>query len=292
MASEIPHTLEPWSHLNGKIVMVTGASSGLGREFCLDLAKAGCRIVAIARRMDRLRSLCDEINQLNTLMVGGNGDGCRAVVVELDIELGGNAVAASVAKAWDAFGYIDVLVNNAGVRGQVRSSLEITEEEWNKVLKTNLIGTWQVSKCVASRLQSAHRRGSIINISSITGLNRVQFFGGIAYNSSKSAIDSLTRIMALELGGYNIRVNAIAPGLFPSEISGAIFQHNMETLAKKIIPLRTGGPANPALTSLVRYLIHDSSSYVSGNIFIVDFGSSLPGFQFILPFDLFSFISM
>ncbi|KAK4412827.1 3-oxoacyl-[acyl-carrier-protein] reductase FabG [Sesamum alatum] len=274
MASAILHTLEPWSRLDGKIVLVTGASSGLGREFCLDLAKAGCRIVAAARRMDRLRSLCDEINQLNTLMVGGNSDGCRAVAVELDIESGGNAVGASIAKAWDAFGHIDVLVNNAG---QVRSSLEITEEEWNKVLKTNLIGTWQVSKCVASRLYSAHRRGSIINISSISGLNRVQYFGGIAYNSSKSAIDSLTRIMALELGGYNIRVNSIAPGLFPSEISKAVFRHNLETLTKRIIPLRRSGPTNPALTSLVRYLVHDSSSYVSGNIFIVDFGSSLPG---------------
>ncbi|KAL0453231.1 UNVERIFIED_CONTAM: putative NAD-dependent oxidoreductase [Sesamum latifolium] len=257
--------------------MVTGASSGLGREFCLDLANAGCRIVAAARRMDKLRSLCDEINQLNTLMVGGNGDGCRAVPVELDIASDGSAIEASVAKAWDVFGYIDVLINNAGVRGQKRSSLEIAQEEWNRVLKTNLTGTWQVSKCVASRLQSADRRGSIINISSITGLNRVQYFGDIAYNSSKSAIDSITRIMALELGGYSIRVNSIAPGLFPSEISEAIFQHNLEILAKRMIPLGTGGPVNPALTSLVRYLVHDSSNYVSGNTFIVDFGSSLPG---------------
>ncbi|KAL0339789.1 UNVERIFIED_CONTAM: Cyclopentanol dehydrogenase [Sesamum radiatum] len=239
MASdEILQTLEPWSRLDGKFVMVTGASSGLGREFCLDLAKAGCRIVAAARRMDMLRSLCDEINQLNTLTVGGNGDGCRAVAVELDIASEDSAIGASVAKAWDVFGHIDVLVNNAGVRD---------------------------------------RRGSIINISSIAGLNRVQFFGGIAYNSSKSAIDSITRIMALELGGYNIRVNSIAPGLFPSEISGAIFQHNLEILAKKMVPLRTSGPTNPALTSLVRYLVHDSSNYVSGNTFIVDFGSSLPG---------------
>ncbi|KAL0359640.1 UNVERIFIED_CONTAM: putative oxidoreductase [Sesamum angustifolium] len=257
MASdEILQTLEPWSRLDGKIVMVTGASSGLGREFCLDLAKAGCRIVAAARRMDMLRSLCDEINQLNTLTVGGNGDGCRAVAVELDIASEDSAIGASVAKAWDVFGHIDVLVNNAGVRGQKRSSLEITEEEWNQVLKTNLIGTWQVTKYVASRLRSAERRGSIINISSITGLNR---------------------IMALELGGYNIRVNSIAPGLFPSEISEAIFQHNLEILAKKMIPLGTSGPTNPALTSLVRYLVHDSSNYISGNTFIVDFGSSLPG---------------
>ncbi|KAI3444307.1 hypothetical protein Pfo_000972 [Paulownia fortunei] len=242
MASEVLHQLEPWSRLDGKIVMVTGASSAL----------AGCRIVAAARRMDRLISLCDEINKFDRL--GGNGDGCRAVAVELDIASDGGAIEASVAKAWDAFGHIDALINNAGVRGQVRSSLDISEEEWNQVLKTNLLGTWQVSKCVISRLRAAGRGGSIINISSVGGLNRVQYSGGIAYNSSKSGMDSITRTMALELGKYNVRVNA------------------------KIIPLRTCGSTDPALTSIIRYLIHDSSGYISGNIFIVDGGVTLPGF--------------
>ncbi|KAI3444308.1 hypothetical protein Pfo_000973 [Paulownia fortunei] len=265
MASEVHHQLEPWSRLDGKIVMVTGASSGLGREFCLDLAKAGCRIVAAARRMDRLDSLCDEINQFDRQMVGGNGDGCRAVALGLDIASDGGAIEESVAKAWDAFGRIDALVNNAGVRGQFRSSLDVSEEEWNQVLKTNLIGTRQVSKCVASRLRAAGRGGSIINISTISGLNRVQFHGGIAYSASKSAIDTMTRIMALELGEYNIRVNSIAPGLFPSEIT------------ERIIPLGTCGSTDPALTSLIRYIIHDSSGYVSGNIFIVEAGATLPG---------------
>ncbi|KAL0453232.1 UNVERIFIED_CONTAM: hypothetical protein Slati_1301300 [Sesamum latifolium] len=114
--------------------------------------------------MDRLRSLCDEINQLNTVMVGGNGDGCRAVAVKLDIASDGSAIEASVAKDWDIFGYIDVLINNAGVE-----------------------------------------------------------------------------VMTLELGGYNIRENSIAPGLFPSEISRAVFQHNLKTWAKKTIPLGTSG---------------------------------------------------
>lgn len=107
--------------------MVTGASSGLGREFCLDLAKAGCRIVAAARRIDRLQSVCDEINQLTITAPSSssssspvNGPGSsRAVAVELDISADGPAIEKSVNKAWDAFGRIDALVNNAGVRGEL-----------------------------------------------------------------------------------------------------------------------------------------------------------------------------
>lgn len=115
MASDVVHQLAPWSCRDGKIVMVTGDSSGLGREFCLDLAKAGCRVVAAARRTDRLISLC---NKINMQMARDNGDGgCRAVAVKLDIASDGGAIEASVAKAWSAFGYIDTLINNAGMRG-------------------------------------------------------------------------------------------------------------------------------------------------------------------------------
>ena len=95
--------------MSEKVVMVTGASSGLGRECCLDLAKAGCKIVAAARRIERLRSLCDEIN--------GSGSDVRAVAIELDVSAKSSAIEASVGKAWDAFGRIDALINNAGVRG-------------------------------------------------------------------------------------------------------------------------------------------------------------------------------
>ncbi|KAI5317513.1 hypothetical protein L3X38_037220 [Prunus dulcis] len=127
MANQVADHLEPWRHLHGKVVMVTGASSGLGREFCLDLAKAGCRIVAAARRIDRLQSVCDEINQLTVTAPSSssssssvNGPGSsRAVAVELDISADGPAIEKSVNKAWDAFGRIDALVNNAGVRGEL-----------------------------------------------------------------------------------------------------------------------------------------------------------------------------
>ncbi|PIN22700.1 Reductase [Handroanthus impetiginosus] len=253
--------------------------SGLGLEFCLDLAKAGCRIVAAARRIDRLESLCEQINQMNEPTNDAKGDYRRTIAVELDVSADSRAIEASIKRAWDAFGHIDGLVNNAGVRGQLKSSLELSEEQWNHVVNTNLTGSWLVSKFVGMRMCKARRGGSIINISSVSGLNRAQLRGAVAYSSSKAGLDSMTKIMALELGDYSIRVNAIAPGLFKSEITEDLVQKKwLENVAKRTVPLRTFGMSDPALTSLVRYLIHDSSNYISGNIFIVDSGYTLPGF--------------
>ncbi|XVF82576.1 hypothetical protein PTKIN_Ptkin16aG0060900 [Pterospermum kingtungense] len=109
--------LEPWADLSGKVVMVTGASSGLGREFCLDLAKAGCRIVAAARRVDRLKCLCDDVNGLTFPSSKTQPSGPRAVAVELDVCADGGIIQSSVKTAWDAFGRIDALISSAGVRG-------------------------------------------------------------------------------------------------------------------------------------------------------------------------------
>ena len=109
--------MEPWVDLSGKVVMVTGASSGIGHDICLDLAKAGCRVVAAARRVDRLQSLCDDINRLNFPSSKPQPSGPRAVPVELDVSADGATVQRSVKTAWDAFGRIDALINNAGVRG-------------------------------------------------------------------------------------------------------------------------------------------------------------------------------
>ncbi|XP_012443361.1 uncharacterized protein LOC105768146 [Gossypium raimondii] len=270
--------LEPWTDLSGKVVMVTGASSGLGRDFCLDLSKGGCRIVAAARRVDRLKSLCDEINHLTFPFSGPQPSGPRAFAVELDVCADGSTIQSSVKAAWDAFGRIDALINNAGVRGNVKDPLELTEEEWNQNIRTNLTGSWLVSKYVCMLMRDAKQGGSVINISSIAGLNRGQLPGGLAYASSKAGLNTMTKTMAMELGMHKIRVNSISPGLFKSEITeGLLKKAWLQEVATKINPLRTFGTADPALTSLVRYLIHDSSEYVTGNIFIVDAGSTLPG---------------
>ncbi|KAJ9548896.1 hypothetical protein OSB04_021439 [Centaurea solstitialis] len=261
--------LVPWDELSGKVVMVTGASSGIGWEFCIDLAKAGCRIVAAARRVDRLVSLCDEIN-------GANNVG--AVAVELDVAAKGPAIEASVKKAWDAFGRIDCLINNAGFRGNVLRSFELSEKEWDNAMRTNLRGTWLVSKYVCKHMHHANIRGSIINISSVGGLDRGQQVGAVAYASSKAGVVTLSKVMAMELGMFKIRVNSINPGIFKSEMTEGLMKKQwLNNVAQRTVPLKTFGTTNPALTSLARYLIHDSSEYVTGNTFIVDAGHSLTG---------------
>ncbi|KAI7739326.1 hypothetical protein M8C21_020717, partial [Ambrosia artemisiifolia] len=119
---------------------------------------------------------------------------------------------------------------------------------------------------------------SIINISSVAGLQRTYTHGSLAYASSKSALNTMTKVMAMELGKHKIRVNCICPGLFKSEITKELVKKKgLKELASKILPLKEFGTTDPALTSLVRYLIHGSSDYVTGNIFIVDAGLSLLG---------------
>ncbi|CAL5212113.1 unnamed protein product [Lathyrus oleraceus] len=267
--------LEPWHSLAGKIVLITGASSGIGRDLCFDLAPAGCRLILAARRIDQLQSVCNEINQQ---LLSHETKNFRAVAIELDIAADGSTIEKCVQKAWEAFGHIDVLINNAGVRGNVSSPLDLSEEEWNKVFKTNLTGTWLVSKYVCKLMHDSNRKGSIINISSISGLERGQLPGATAYASSKAGVNMLTKVMALELGRYKIRVNSISPGIFKSEMTENLMKKDwLNNVVIKTVPLKSYGTSDPALTSIVRYLIHDSSEYVTGNIFIVDAGATLPG---------------
>ncbi|KAJ3694674.1 hypothetical protein LUZ60_000051 [Juncus effusus] len=262
----------PWKSLEGKVVMVTGASSGIGKDICLDLAAAGCRVVAAARRMEELKKLCDEIN-------GKDGSDVRCVGVWLDVSKEEGMIAEAVKKAWDCFGKIDGLVNNAGIRDKVYSVLDWPETKWNDLMSTNLTGTFLVTKHMCRLMRDAKlKSGSVINISSIGGIDRGHLPGGVAYSGSKAGVTSISKVMALELGEYNIRVNTIAPGLFKSEITAGLLEREwLQRVCKKTTPLKTYGTCNPAITSLVRYLIHDSSGYVSGNTFIVDAGVTLPG---------------
>ncbi|TXG70188.1 hypothetical protein EZV62_005123 [Acer yangbiense] len=285
MANEVSDQLEPWRDLKGKVVLVTGASSGLGREFCLDLAKAGCRIVAAARRVERLKSLCDEINNLTS--AEAEPTSVRAVAVELDVCADGATIQRIVSTiestslnflCGNALLGPETLEESFPLFGTVKNPLDLSKEEWDHVIKTNLTGSWLVSKYVCMRMRDANQGGSVINVSSVAGLNRGQLPGAVAYASSKAGLNTMTKVMAIELGVHKIRVNSISPGLFRSEITEVLMQKEwLNKVALKINPLRTHGTSDPALTSLVRYLVHDSSQYVSGNIFIVDAGATLPG---------------
>ncbi|XP_024981451.1 uncharacterized protein LOC112518107 [Cynara cardunculus var. scolymus] len=281
MASQVEQVLEPWHDLTGKVVFVTGASSGIGKEFCLDLAKSGCKIIACARRMDLLKSLCDEINGM-TISTGSESKSkseavpVRAFAVQLDVSADEVTIKAAVQKAWEAFGHIDALINNAGISGQPRNPMDFEEGDWNYIFRTNLTGSWLVAKHVCINMRKAKQGGSVINISSIAGTNRVFLPGGVAYASSKAAVNTMTKVMAMELGINNIRVNCINPGIFRTEITqGLVDKDWFNNVTLRTVPLKTLGTINPALTSLARYLIHDSSVYVTGSCFIADAGTSL-----------------
>ncbi|KAJ6804076.1 uncharacterized protein M6B38_186415 [Iris pallida] len=142
----------PWKDLEGKVVLVTGASAGIGRGLCLDLARAGCRVVAAARRTDRLESLCEEINGPPASRP------VRSAAVEIDVSAGEARIEEAVRTAWSKFGTIDAVVNNAGVRGGVYSPLDWSEEEWQNVMGTNLTGLWLVTKHVCRTHERCKRK--------------------------------------------------------------------------------------------------------------------------------------
>ncbi|MCO5599155.1 hypothetical protein L7F22_053255 [Adiantum nelumboides] len=244
--------------LEGKVALVTGASSGLGRIFCEDLLRHGFRVVAAARRTHLLHSLAPPDSPASS----------RLFPLSLDVASSEDSIDETIQLAWDAFGRLDLLINNAGFRGSIKSPLELDEEEWKKALTTNLTGVWLVSKAVGKRFAAANIKGSIINISSVAALERGHVPGASAYAASKAGVIQLTKVMALELGKYKIRVNSIAPGLFLSEItSGLLSQDWVKDVTLKSVPLQRNGNTSPDLTSLILLLASECSSYVTGNVF-------------------------
>ena len=191
--------------LTGKIALVTGASSGLGAHFAAVLAEAGAKVVVAARRKEKLDALVAEIEKN-----AGN-----ALAIDMDVT-SASSVAAALDKVESHFGRLDILVNNAGTAGS-RHCLKEDEANWDAIMDTNLKGAWRVAHAVANRSVAAGRPCSIINIASILGL-RVGF-GESTYAVSKAAVVQMTKALALELARKQIRVNALCPGYFATEMN-------------------------------------------------------------------------
>src|SRR5215470_19873604 len=191
--------------LTGKVAFITGASSGLGRRFALVLAKAGAKVGVAARRADRLAEVVREIEAF---------DG-RAVPIPLDVT-DPASVRSAVAAAETELGPIGVLVNSAGVI-VVKPLLDHSVEEWDRVLDTDLKGVWLMAQEVARHMMRLGHGGSIINIASMLGLTTQP--KRPSYCAAKAGVIHLSRAMAIDLAPYKIRVNAIAPGYFESEMT-------------------------------------------------------------------------
>lgn len=241
--------------LNGRVALVTGASSGIGRVLAKGLADAGAKVVAVARRADRLEDLVSDITD-----AGGSALAAQADVTD----------EASIERAFDdaeaAFGTVDVIVSNAGVT-DTRNFLKIDAAARDAVFDTNLRGVWNVGQIGARRLVAAGLGGSIINVASVLGLGAQP--GLASYCASKGAVIQLTRSMAIDLTRHKIRVNALAPGWFKTELNNDFFESptGLERVAQ--MPARRLGEIEELIGPVIM-LASDASSFMNGSILVVD----------------------
>lgn len=244
--------------LAGKTVLVTGASSGIGAHLARVAAQAGARVVLAARRLERLGNVAEDIQR----------EGGQALAVTLDV-----TDRASVEAAFDAaeaaFGVVDVVLNNAGI-GHAHQVLNISEEDWRQMLSTNLDGVWRVAQVAAQRLAKAGKPGSIVNIASILGL-RVGT-GYSHYCTAKAGVVQLSKSLALELARYQIRVNAIAPGYFKTEMNDDYFDSDKgQAYIRDSVPMRRLGELQE-LEGPFLLLASNAGAFMTGAVLSVDGG--------------------
>ncbi len=248
--------------LTGEVALVTGASSGLGERFAQVLAANGAKVVLAARRIDRLEALVEKIR----------AEGGQAIAVELDV-----ADQSAIAPAFDAaeavFGTVTILVNNAGIDGQ-SPPLDMTPEQWRKVMSVNVDGVWFCAQEAARRLVAAGKPGSIINIASVLSFRAARTLS--AYATSKGAVRQMTHNLALELARYNIRVNAIAPGYILTEINRDFFETPGGQAMIKRIPQRRIAEPSELDGTLLLLASSKASGYMTGSTVVVDGGHMLP----------------
>ncbi len=245
--------------LKGRVALVTGASSGIGRHFAGTLARAGAKVALAARRTEELAQAVAEIEA-----AGG-----QAIAVTMDVSERGS-VCAALDRITADYGVPQILVNNAGV-SDTRRLLEYTDADWSRIVGTNLTGAWRVAQESARRMVAAGVPGSIINITSILA-SRVA--GGVSpYIAAKAGLKQLTQAMALELARHQIRVNSIAPGYVLTEMNGALLEGESGEKLKARVPQRRFGRLED-LDGALLLLASDAGAYMSGSEIVVDGGHS------------------
>jgi NAD(P)-dependent dehydrogenase (short-subunit alcohol dehydrogenase family) len=243
--------------LTGKVALVTGASSGLGRRFATVLAQCGAAVGIAARRTDALDALVKDITS----------KGGKAFATQLDVceEQSVNAAVAAIEKA---LGPIEILVNNSGT-SITKPALEQSAGDWDAVINVNLRGVFLMANEVARRMRDTKKGGSIINIASILGKRQTGFV--LPYAVSKAGVIQLTKSLALEVARYNIRVNAIAPGYIATDINNEFFTTEAGAAMIKRIPQRRIG-SDSDLDGALLLLASNSSQFMTGSVITVDGG--------------------
>jgi len=244
--------------LDGKTVAITGASSGFGHHFAGVLAAAGARVVLGARRTDKIEARVAELR----------GAGAQALGLALDV-LDAASLARFLDAAWDAYGSLDVLVNNAGIESGPKTYTMIDEADWDSVLDTNLKSVWLTSKLYTERADARKQGGNILNIASITAYRTIK--GQFPYAVSKAALVKATEVMALEGAKFAIRVNALAPGYILTDVSRVLLESARSDAFEKGIPMRRYGRFED-LDGPLLLLASDASSWMTGSTIVVDGG--------------------
>jgi len=246
--------------LAGRVALVTGASSGLGRHFAAMLARHGAQVVLAARRKDTLVALADEI-----AVTGG-----RAHAVAMDVR-DAASVTAAVADAIATAERIDVLVNNAGVTA-AKPALAMSEDDWRSVVDTNLDGAFRVARAVAQSMVETKTAGSIVNVASVLGLRVGKQVAG--YIAAKAGLLRLSEALALEWAVHGIRVNSIAPGYVVTDLNREFLLSSAGEAMARRIPMRKFAQADD-LDGAVLLLASDAGRYMTGSTITVDGGHTL-----------------
>ena len=248
--------------LENKVAIVTGAARGLGRAYAEALAAEGAAVVAA------------DLNDCNDTVAAITAAGGRAVATQVDVA-DSQSCDAMASLAVDAFGRVDILINNAALYAGLKGARfeQLDEAQWDGVMQVNIKGTWLTSRAVVGAMRSSGDGGSIINIASLAAVFGLPY--GLDYVASKAAVIGMTRGMARELGPDHIRVNAVAPSAVMTEGTEEFFGEKFEK-AKTVIAANQLIPRNletEDLTGTIIYLASDASRFVTGQTHMVDGGS-------------------
>jgi gluconate 5-dehydrogenase len=247
--------------LSGKVALVTGGSRGLGEEIAEGLGEAGASLVLVARREQWLTPALERFR--------GRGFRCEAAVCDVSEE---QAAAGAVRKTLELYGQIDILVNNAGLTWGAPAE-QMALKNWQAVLDVNLTGAFLFSQA-AGREMIARGRGAILNVASIAGLRAMpEGIDSAGYVAAKGGLISLTRELAAKWAKHGIRVNAIAPGFFPSRMTEKVLERLQPALERRIPMGRVGRPGE--LKGVAVFLASEASAYITGQTIVVDGGATI-----------------